>query len=170
MMMTIPDMLGTLRVAIDALHDPQVRPRLTACLPMLCEAIDNWAGPAPDAGLILATATPASALIVSCHGWPNPSVGELVLQQAGVTRHHVALAVVNAVESPQAVLKTNVFVYGCAALLGAAGIAAQRAAAARIIDAGGTPLAVALLERREKVNVAVLITTIPAPLRRRVLH
>ena len=75
--------------------------------------------------------------------------------------HEVARALVGAIES-SAPNKSDVILGATAALLGEAGLDAQREEQERIADTGAVPLVVTLVEHDGR-TVAVMVTVIPMP-------
>ena len=156
-------MIDEVIALIGQLPGAQVRAQLELCLPMLSTALDNWGGPQGETGLLIASATPFSAMvIISDHGWRDIDRSEAAKYSKG----EIAVAVGRAVEDHKA---TDVILGGLGLLLGKEGIAAQENDARAIIKDGGCPLTVALLApMREERTVTVLISTLAvAP---RVIH
>jgi hypothetical protein len=156
-------MLAEINVAIDAVADPQARPRLRACIPMLQQGLDNWRGARANAhALVIAAATPASCIVFDVRdGWPQ--------DLAPIDKGEAALATVAAIESAPTAAATDTILIGLCAVLGTAGIAAQQRDAARIVARGEVPLCVALLERQQS-SITCLVTTVPSPQREGTLH
>jgi hypothetical protein len=133
---------------------------------MLQQGLDNWHGPHPGGhGLIVASATPLSGIILDAAGWPHCDPR----QPAAFDKGKAELAIAAATESAPTVEATNTILSGLTVVFGTAGVAAQEADAARIVADGGVPLCVALLERRPG-SVTVLVTTLTSPERERTLH
>ena len=104
--------------------------------------------------LVIAAATPKGAVVLAADGWPQ--IGATKLKTSDV-----ALALSAAIESKGD--EGDTVLTGLTVMLGKAGIAAQAADAAQIIEDGKLPLVVALLERQPK-SVALLVTTIALPI------
>jgi hypothetical protein len=118
------------RAAIETTSDEAAKPRLRRCVPPLLVAVKNWAG-SPAGEVVMAAATPKAAFMFVADDWPDIDEGEL-------QTHEVARALVGAIES-SAPNKSDVILGATAALLGEAGLDAQREEQERIADNRGDP-------------------------------
>ena len=141
------------RAAIETTSDEAAKPRLRRCVPPLLVAVKNWAG-SPAGEVVMAAATPKAAFMFVADDWPDIDEGEF-------QTHEVARALVGAIES-SAPNKSDVILGATAALLGEAGLDAQREEQERIADTGAVPLVVTLVEHDGR-TVAVMVTVIPMP-------
>jgi len=141
------------RAAIETTSDEAAKPRLRRCVPPLLVAVKNWAG-SPAGEVVMAAATPKAAFMFVADDWPDIDEGEF-------QTHEVARALVGAIES-SAPNKSDVILGATAALLGEAGLDAQREEQERIADTGAVPLVVTLVEH-DGGTVAVMVTVIPMP-------
>src|SRR3954451_23884421 len=138
------------RAAIETTSDEAAKPRLRRCVPPLVFAVKNWGG-SPAGEVVMAAATPKAAFMFVADDWPDIDEGDQT--------HEVARALVGAIES-SAPNKSDVILGATAALLGEAGLDAQREEQERIADAGAVPLVVTLVEHDGR-TVAVMVTVIP---------
>jgi hypothetical protein len=136
------------RAAIDTTSDEAAKPRLRRCVPPLVVAVKNWGG-SPAGEVVMAAATPKAAFMFVADDWPDIDEGEF-------QTHEVARALVAAIES-SAANKSDVILGATSALLGEAGLDAQRAEQERIADTGAVPLVVTLVEHDGK-SVALMVT------------
>src|SRR3954453_2016833 len=104
------------RAAIETTSDEAAKPRLRRCVPPLLVAVKKWAG-SPAGEVVMAAATPKAAFMFVADNWPDIDEGEF-------QTHEVARALVGAIES--APNKSDVILGATAALLGEAGLDAQR--------------------------------------------
>jgi hypothetical protein len=109
--------------AIDTASDEAAKPRLRRCLPALLSAIGVWGG-SPTGELAMAAATPKAAFMFFADDWPD-------VPESDFRQHEVARALVAAIES-SAHSKSDVILGATTLLLGAQGLAAQRAEQDRI--------------------------------------
>ena len=145
-------MIDTLvRAVIDTTRDEAAKPRLRRCVPPLLVAVENWGG-SPAGEVVMAAATPKAAFMFVADDWPD-------LDEGAFQQHEVARALVAAIES-SAQNKADVILGATAALLGEAGLEAQRAEQERIAGDGAVPWVVTLVEHDGK-SVAVMVTVIP---------
>jgi hypothetical protein len=141
------------RAAIDTTSDEAAKPRLRRCVPPLMVAVKNW-GSSPAGEVVMAAATPKAAFMFVADDWPD-------IDECEFQTHEIARALVAAIES-SAPNKSDAILGATSALLGEAGLDAQRAEQERIADTGAVPLVVTLVEHDGK-SVALMVTVIPMP-------
>src|SRR3954469_11810924 len=130
-----------------------MRPRSLAC-GVVCR-LSCWRGGGSPAGeVVMAAANPKAAFMFVADDWPDIDEGEFQTPE-------VARALVGAIES-SAPNKSEVILGATAALLGEAGLDAQREEQERIAETGAVPLVVTLVEHDGR-TVAVMVTVIPMP-------
>jgi hypothetical protein len=122
------DGISTSKSAIETTSDEAAKPRLRRCVPPLLVAVKNWAG-SPAGEVVMAAATPKAAFMFVADDWPDIDEGEF-------QTHEVARALVGAIES-SAPNKSDVILGATAALLGEAGLDAQREEQERILRERG---------------------------------
>jgi hypothetical protein len=135
--------------------------RLQDCLPKLEEVFERWRenGAAANFPLLIAAASPRSAVIFHSDGWPDADgCCEPVLARQAV------LAAIEGEASPK---NTGTISAGLSLLLGPKGRAQQQRDAAKIRRAESVPLCVALLAGSGD-DVEVLVTTVAVA--SRILH
>ena len=141
----------TLQDELEAQHfDEPIRERLSACLPVLEQAIASWRAnhtfSAPD--LMIAAATARSGLVLYADGW-----GDLA---DGVDQELAVRAIAEAIEAPSATRSTRALTLGLSVVLGESGRRAHAKDAALIADYGELPLLVVVVDPPD-----VLATTLP---------
>jgi hypothetical protein len=126
--------------------------RLDVCLPWLEKVYANWQaeGGAANFPLIVAAASPCSATIFHCAGWPK-TAGD-----PGRARHTVLAAI----EADSSTKNADTIAIGLSLLLGPKGCARQQRDADEVRKAGATPLCVALLAPGGDDDVEMMITTV----------
>jgi hypothetical protein len=136
--------------------------RLEDCIPMLEQAFARWQqnGAAANFEILVAAASPGSALIFQVDGWPEAD---------GCCEPELARqAALRAIEAPVSTVNTDIIAAGLSLVLGPKGRARQQRDAAEVRKRGSVPLIVALLAPGSGDAVETLLTTIAvAP---RVLH
>jgi hypothetical protein len=143
--------IDQIAAVIDDVSDPAARPRLRKCLPFLSEAVEHIDARVARGRLVIAAASKHGAIVVAADGWPRTTKSKL-------TKGDVALALGAAIDSRDA----SDILTGLTIILGRAGLEAHELDAAQIVEDGGQPLVVALVER-EKTSVTLLITTVSLP-------
>lgn len=127
----------TLQDELEAQHfDEPIRERLSACLPVLEQAIAGWRAnhAFSPPGLMITGATPRSGVVVHAAGWGEP------LDEFD---HELAVrAVAKAVELPVSTESNLIITLGLSVALGAAGRRAQAKDAGHISRFGDLPLPV----------------------------
>jgi hypothetical protein len=121
---------------------------------MLEAAFDRWQenGATSNFGLIVAAASPASAVVFHAAGWPDAD-GRC---EPALARR----AVLYAIEQPSSTETINIIVAGLSLLLGPEGRARQQRDAAEVRALGSTPLVVGLLASAGGDAVETMISTI----------
>ena len=100
----------TLQDELEAQHfDEPIRERLSACLPVLEQAIATFSAP----GLMIAAATARSGLVLYADGW-----GDLA---DGVDQELAVRAIAEAIEAPSATRSTRALTLGLSVVLGESG-------------------------------------------------
>ena len=115
-------MIEELAAALATL-DRKAAKRLVKCLPVLGEALARWHGNAEPDALVLACATPRSAIVLSSAGWPqlDPIVA------GKVERSDAALALASAIKAGASAQNTDVILSAVTVLLGEEGLKAHTA-------------------------------------------
>ena len=135
----------TLQDELEAQHfDAPIRERLSACLPVLEQAIATFSAP----GLMIAADTARSGLVLYADGW-----GDLA---DGVDQELAVRAIAEAIEAPSATRSTRALTLGLSVVLGESGRRAHAKDAALIAGYGELPLLVVVVDQPD-----VLATTLP---------
>jgi len=146
---------------IEEVHDPAARPRLRECLPFLRSAVESVDVDQAPGTLVIACATPRAATVISTDGWPR-------LGASTLSKSDAVLAVTRAIES-HATDNADIIVTGLSLLLGRKGREAAELDAAQIIEDGGKPMLVGLLQREGK-TITLLITVLRVSRESTTLH
>ena len=122
---------------ISALTSSDDGERLNLCLPMLVDAVDNWAATGiTDHPIVIAVATARSARVLRADSWPQADEGSTTA---------IAAAVIAAVESPNSVESCHIIVAGVSLLLGPMGRSVYAREATAIRKRGEVPVFVLML-------------------------
>lgn len=144
-------MIDAVAAVIETVRDAAAKPRLRRCLPHLWSAIEQIDTRKLPGHLVVAAATPQGATVLTAACWPHRS-------RSTVTKAAAVAALSTAID----VADSDSILTGLTLLLGRKGMAAQQSDAAQILEDGGQPLVVVLVER-EQGNITALVTTIDMP-------
>ena len=137
-------MIDSILAVIDGIENAAARPRLRRCLPSLSKVLAHFDRRSVSAGLLIAAATPDGATVLHADGWPQ-------LDRSPLKQGEVAAALSAAIEAGDMV-DGDIILASLTILLGQRGIEAQELDAAQIVEDGGQPMVVALLEHALRLS------------------